>query len=133
MRHAFAYHGGLERNHPKLQPGATTFDGTDGKSHPIPEWPVGTDGLRFGYMEKAGKKFCVVRVAFMDEDVVVKNELVIEPGRHLGFGHRLGPEPTVEKDDNCALTLLEDLAKRNAEDAEGLLRIRAKFKAAHGG
>jgi hypothetical protein len=130
MRHAFLYHGGLERNHPKLAPGATTFEGTDGKPHDL-AWPKGAY-LRFGYMEKAGKKFCVVRVMDNEADVVLRNELVIEPGRHTGFGVRLGPEPTLVEDDGVIMTLLEDLIKRNSEDPGALPAVRERFKKALG-
>ncbi len=132
MRHALMYHGGFERNFSALKPGATSFEGTDGKSHQLPPWPASADGVRFGYMEKAGKKFCVVRVLFGKEDIVLKNELVIDPGRHTGFGHRLGPEPTSVEDDNAVLTLLEDVIKKNAADATALMNLRTQFKAAAG-
>ena len=126
MRHAFMYHGGLELNHPSLKPGAKSFTGTDGEVRELPAWPD-TAYLRFGYMEKAGKKFCVVRVADKEADVVLKHELVIEPGRHMGFGVRLSPEPTMIEDDSTVLTLIEDLAKRNP-DAGALLGIRDRLK-----
>jgi len=121
------YHGGLERNHPTLVPGATTFTGTDGKLHELPKWPESAY-LCFGYMEKAGKKFCVVRVTDGTSDVVVNNELVIEPGRHVGYGVRMSPEPTMVEDDSVVLTLLEDLIKRNSENPGDLLAIRERFK-----
>lgn len=123
------YHGGLERNLPALRPGATTFTGTDGKVHDLPPWPESAY-LRFGFMEKAGKKFCVVRVADSAADVVLANELVIEPGRHTGFGVRLGSEPTLVEDDGVIMTLLEDLIKRNSETPGDLLAIRDRFKSA---
>jgi hypothetical protein len=129
MRHAFMYHGGLERNHATLTPGATTFIGTDGNVHQLPPWPESAY-LRFGYMEKAGKKFCVVRVADAQSDVVLNNELVIEPGRHTGFGVRMGPEPTMVEDDTVIMTLLEDLIKRNSESPGDLPAIRERFKQA---
>jgi hypothetical protein len=121
------YHGGLERNHPKLVPGATTFTGTDGKEHELPPWPE-TAYLCFGYMEKAGKKFCVVRVTDGTSDVIVNNELVIEPGRHVGYGVRFSPEPTMVEDDLVVMTLLEDLIKRNSENPGDLPLIRERFK-----
>lgn len=124
------YHGGFERNFSRLAPGSSSFEGTDGNVHQIPAWPSSADGLRFGYMEKAGKKFCVVRVFDGTDDVVLKNELVIDPGRHTGFGHRLGPEPTLVEDDAVALALLEDVIKKNADTPEPLLSMRARFKAA---
>jgi hypothetical protein len=130
MRHALMYHGGFERNFGRLAAGSNTFEGTDGNVHQIPAWPASADGLKFGYMEKAGKKFCVVRVLYEAADIVLKNELVIDPGRHTGFGQRLGPEPTLVEDDHVALALLEDILKKNADDATELLNLRAKFKAA---
>lgn len=124
------YHGGFERNFGRFSAGSTSFEGTDGNVHEIPAWPSSADGLRFGYMEKAGKKFCVVRVFDGTADCVLKNELVIDPGRHMGFGHRLGPEPTLVEDDAVALTLLEDIIKKNADAPGELLNVRARFKAA---
>ena len=126
------YHGGFERNFGRLTPGASTFEGTDGKAHQIPAWPSSANGLCFGYMEKAGKKFCVVRVVFGTDDVVLKNELVIDQGRHTGFGHRLGPEPTLVEDDAVAMTLLEDVIKRTADNADALLALRTRYKVAVG-
>ena len=76
MRHALMYIGGFERNFPKLTPTTTAFEGTDGQMHPYAPWPTSADGLRIGYMEKAGKKFVAVRVADGTDDVVVTNELV---------------------------------------------------------
>ncbi|MBM3908574.1 MAG: hypothetical protein FJ363_10940 [Gemmatimonadetes bacterium] len=132
MRNALMYHGGFERNFSRLAPGFSAFEGTDGNSHALPAWPSSADGLRFGYMEKHGKKFCVVRVLFGSDDITLKNEMVIDPGRHTGFGHRLGPEPTLVEDDVVALTLLEDVIKKNAEAADALLNIRMQFKLAAG-
>jgi hypothetical protein len=123
------YHGGLELNHATLTSGAKSFTGTDGAVHMLPPWPESAY-LRFGYMEKAGKKFCVVRVADDKADVVLKNELVIEPGRHMGFGVRMSPEPTLIEDDSVVMTLLEDLLKRNPESPAALLGIRDRFKKA---
>ncbi|MBL8998273.1 MAG: hypothetical protein KJZ74_03620 [Gemmatimonadales bacterium] len=129
MRHAFVYHGALEKNHATLAPGATTFVGTDGTQAEIAPWPESAY-LRFGYMEKAGKKFCVVRAADAQGDVVVANELVLEPGRHMGYGVRLGPEPTLVEDDSVILTLLEDLIKKNADKADALMQMRDRLKRA---
>lgn len=131
MRHALMYLGGFERNFRNLSSGSSTFEGTDGKVHDIPAWPPTADGLRFGYMEKHGKKFCVVRVLDGTADVVLANDLVLDPGRHLGFGRRLGPEPTMVEDDAVALTLLEDIIKKNADSPGALLAIRDRFKKAH--
>ena len=121
------YHGGLERNHPSLKPGATNFTGTDGYVHELPAWPESAY-LRFGYKEKAGKKFCVVRVADGESDVVLDTEQVIEPGRHMGFGVHLSPEPTLVEDDGTIMVLLEDIIKKNERVAPELLKIRDRFK-----
>ncbi len=128
MQHALMYHGGFERNFPKLASGTSTFEGTDGKVHDIPAWPTSANGLRFAYMEKHGKKFCVVRVLYGASDVVLANEVVIVSGRHLGFGQRLGPEPTLVEEDAVALTLLEDIIKKNVESPGELLAIRDHVK-----
>ena len=132
MRHALMYIGGFERNFPNLSSSTATFTGTDGKEHPYVAWPPSADGLRIGYMEKHGKKFVAVRVADEASDVVVKNELVMVPGEHFGFGTRLSGEPTLVEDDNAVLKLIEDIAKKNADHkdvSDQLLNIRARFKA----
>ena len=128
MRHALMYHGGFERNFANLKPGAKTFEGTDGTVHALPEWPKSADGLHVGYMEKAGKKFCAVRVADGKSDVILKNDMVLDPGTHLGFGHRFGPEPTLVEDDKLALAMLEDIIKKNSEAPGDLLAIRERLK-----
>ena len=126
------YVGGFERNFPKLTTSTTSFDGTDGQPHPYQPWPSSADGLRVSYMEKHGKKFVAVRVADSKSDVVLKNELVMVPGEHFGYGTRLSGEPTLVEDDNAILKLLEDAAKKNADHkdvSDELLNIRARFKA----
>ena len=45
MRHCLMYQGGFERNFPKLKPGTTTFEGTDGTQHPVPPIPAGPHGV----------------------------------------------------------------------------------------
>jgi len=130
MRHALRYQGGFERNFSRLAPGASTFEGTDGNVHQVHAWPASADGLLFTFMEKAGKKFCVVRVQYESDDIVVANEVVLDPGRHTGFGKHLGPEPTSIEDDSVALALLEDVIKRNADAPGALLGVRARFKEA---
>jgi hypothetical protein len=80
-------------------------------------------------MEKTGKKFVVVRVADAKSDVVLRNEMVLVPGEHFGFGVRLSAEPTLVEDNVAMLTMLEDVIKKNAAASEELLLIRARFKA----
>jgi hypothetical protein len=126
------YVGGFERNFPKLTKASTSFEGTDGQSHPYKQWPSSADGLRVSYMEKHGKKFVVVRVADNVSDVVLPTEMVMVPGEHFGFGTRLSGEPTLVEDDTAMLRMLEDIIKKNAENkaaSDELLNIRARFKA----
>ena len=131
MQHALMYVGGFERNFPKLTTSTTSFDGTDGQPHPYQPWPTSADGLRVSYMEKHGKKFVAVRVADGTSDVVLKNEMVMVPGEHFGFGTRLSGEPTLVEDDTTMLKMLEDIIKKNMEVSAELLNIRARFKARH--
>jgi hypothetical protein len=130
MRHALMYVGGFERNFPKLTNTTTTFEGSDGQPRAYHPWPDGIDGLRVCYMEKAGKKFVAVRVADAESDVVLQNAMILVPGEHFGFNERLSGTPTVHEDDIAALKMLEDMAKKNVHDADELLKIRARFKAA---
>jgi hypothetical protein len=123
------YVGGFERNFPKLTTSTTSFDGTDGQPHPYAPWPPSVDGLRVSYMEKHGKKFVAVRVADDTSDVVLKNEMVMVPGEHFGFGTRLSGEPTLVQDDVAMLKMLEDIIKKNMEVSGELLKIRERFKA----
>jgi hypothetical protein len=130
MRHALIYHGGFERNFSKLTPGSTTFEGTDGAVHTAPAWPASTNGLRISYMEKHGKKFCAVRVADGESEVILGNELVLQPGRHYGFSVRLSGEPTLIEDDAAIALLLDDMIKKNGDDPGDLILIAARLKAA---
>jgi hypothetical protein len=122
------YVGGFERNFPKLTTATTSFDGTDGQPHPYRPWPPSADGLRVSYMEKHGKKFVAVRVADDQSDVVLKNEMVMVPGEHFGFGTHLSGEPTLVEDDNAMMKMLEDITKKNVEVSPELLKIRERFK-----
>ena len=131
MRHALMYVGGFERNFPNLSASSTSFTGTDGKEHPYQPWPSSADGLRVSYMEKHGKKFVAVRVGDGTSDVVLKNEMVMVPGEHFGFGTRLSGEPTLVEDDTTMLKMLEDITKKNADHKDvsaELLNIRTRFK-----
>lgn len=130
MRHALMYVGGFERNFPNLTTASTSFEGSDGQSHAYTPWPSSADGLRISYMEKAGKKFVAVRVADAMNDVVLKNELVMVPGEHFGFGTRLSGEPTLVEDNIAIMKLLEDIIKKNMDSSEDLMSIRSWFKAA---
>jgi hypothetical protein len=128
MRHALRYHGSFERNFEGLRPGARMFHGTEGGEHPLPAWPSKADGLRVSYMEKAGKRFAAVRVEYGDSDVVLENEVLIEPGRHMGFGQRFSPEPT-EIGDEVARALLDDLIARTPNQRAELESIHTALRA----
>lgn len=127
MRHCLTYHGSFERNHESLKPGATTFIGTDGASHPLPEVPAGVDGVRVGYMEKPGKKFVAVRVQQGPSDIVLENEVLLDPPTHMGYGKRFGPEPTVIDDDEIMARLLADVMAKNPGQRNELARARSSF------
>ncbi len=123
------YIGGFERNFPNLTPETKTFEGSDGKQYDYAPWPSGADGLRIGYMEKAGKKFVAVRVADSESDVVLQNEMVMVPGEHFGFGVRLSSEPTSIEDNIAVMKMLEDIIKKNMSLGDELMAIRTRFKA----
>jgi hypothetical protein len=127
MKHALMYHGAFETNYPLLKPGATAFIGTDGQSHPLPAWPAEADGIRFGYMEKEGKKFFAVRVMDSKADLILPHEVRIDPDRHMGVNKRFGHEPTVV-DDRPATDLLADILKGNHELRMQLADIRARMR-----
>ena len=126
MPHALMYHGGFEANFSNMKSGAKTFISTDGSERAIPDWPAEADGLRIGYMEKAGKKFVAVRVMHGKADVMLENEMVISPPSHMGHGKRFSPEPTLI-DDEPAQQLLKDIAKKNPNQRAALKAIRDRM------
>jgi hypothetical protein len=126
MRHCLMYHGGFERNFPKLKAGATTFEGTDGSEHPLGSVPPEVDGVCVSYMEKSGKKFAAVRVQQGKNDVVLRNELLLDPARHMGHGKRFSPEPTIIDDEPMG-TLLGDIMAKNPEQRNELAKVRSSF------
>jgi hypothetical protein len=126
MHHCLIYAGGFENNFSKLKPGATTFDGTDGTTHPVPDVPADVDGVRVSYMEKPGKKFVAVRVQSGKNDIVLKNEVLLDPPTHMGHGKRFGHEPTVIGDEPMA-ALLTDIMDKNPDQKMALANARAAF------
>lgn len=130
MRHAFRYAGNFEKNFMKMTTASTSFEGSDGQQHRYAPWPDGVNGLRISFMEKAGKKFVVVRIADGTSDVVLHNEMVLVPGEHFGFGVHLSGTPTVVDDNLAIMKLLEDVTKKNVSHSDELLQMRARFKAA---
>ena len=77
-------------------------------------------------MEKAGKKFAAVRVRRGSEDVVLHHELLLDPARHMGHGHRFAPEPTMVEDEAMS-TLLADIMAKNPDQRNELASIRSSF------
>jgi hypothetical protein len=131
MHHCLLYAGGFEKNFPTLKPGATTFEGSDGSSHTLPDVPAGVDGVRVSYMEKPGKKFCAVRVQSGKNDIVLKHEVLLDPPTHMGYGKRFGPEPTIVEDEPMA-ALLSDIMARNPDQKMELANARAAFSVTGG-
>ena len=131
MRHALRYAGNFEKNFMNLTTASTTFEGSDGQQHEYAPWPDGVNGLRIAFMEKAGKKFVAVRIADDTSDVVLRNEMVLVPGEHFGFGVHLSGSATVVEDNLAIMKLLEDATKKNVDHSDELLQIRARFKAAN--
>ena len=117
MRHCLIYHGGFERNFSKLKPGEWSFEGTDGQKHPVTPPPADVDGVRVGYMEKAGKKFAAVRVQKGARDVILKHEVLLD---------RFSAEPIVVGDVAMA-DLLADIMAKNPEQKSELTAIRGSF------
>lgn len=126
MRHCLLYSGGFERNFPTLKAGATTFEGSDGATHSLPAVPAEVDGVRVSYMEKAGKKFCAVRVQSGKNDIALENEVLLDAPTHLGHGNRFGPEPTIVTDEIMA-SLLADIMAKNPGQQAPLANARASF------
>ena len=119
------YHGGFETNFPTLKAGARTFKGSDGSDRVLGEWPDDADGLRIGYMEKAGKRFAAVRVMDDQADIVLQNEQLIDPPTHMGYGKRFGAEPTIIQDD-AAKALLDDIIARNPDQKNELEAVKSR-------
>ena len=113
MRHALVYHGSYELNFDGLSSGATSYTSTEGSSHPLESPPANIDGVVFGYMERTGKKFTVVRLRFEDHDLVLKHPLVLDPMRHMG-NRRFSPRPVAIQDD-VASALLDDIIATNTD------------------
>jgi hypothetical protein len=126
MRHALIYHGDFERNFSSLKPGTTKFIGTDDTEHPLPAIPPEVDGVRVWYMEKSGKKFSAVRVQAGKNDIVLENDLLLDPPSHMGHGKRFGPEPTVIGDEAMA-NLLADIMAKNPKQKMQIANARAIF------
>jgi hypothetical protein len=118
MRHVLVYHGSYELNFDRLAPGASAYTSTDGTSRPLEAPPANIDGVVFGYMERTGKKFTVVRLRFENHDLVLRNPLVLDPMRHMG-NRRFSPRPVTIQDD-VASALLDDIIATNSDQQTDL-------------
>ena len=86
-------------------------------------WPSGADGLRFGFMERNGKRFVAVRVQFRTgRNVVLAHDVPLDSMRHLG-GHRLAAEP-VRLDDDPASALSGTRSDANLSQRAELSALR---------
>lgn len=128
MRHALVYHGSYESNFSRLTADSSTFEGSDGAPHTAAPWPAGATGLRVTYMERAGKRFCAVRVADADGTVTLAHDVELQAGRHYGFGARLSGDPTLVEDDVAMLVLLDDIIRCNGAVREALMPLRERLR-----
>jgi len=113
VQHTLIYQGSFELNFPRLTAGVKDYLATDGAPRAIAPRPASVDGLVIGYMERAGKKFSVVRLQFEERDIVLRNAVSLDPMRHMG-NRRFTAEPIV-LDDKLASVLLDDALAQNPE------------------
>jgi hypothetical protein len=113
MVHGLMYQGGFERNFENLEPGARRFLTTDGTERQLPVWPDSVDGIRFGYMERRGRKFVLVRLQFDEHDIVLRTPVALDRLRHTG-NQRFSARPTLLTDANASV-LLDDVLECNPE------------------
>jgi len=59
-------------------------------------------------------------------DIPLKNEVLLDPPTHMGYGKRFGPEPTVV-DDEAMSVLLADIMAKNPDQKMQLANARASF------
>jgi hypothetical protein len=122
MRHVLRFEGSFERNFPTLRPGTDDYLADDGTRQPALEWPAEADGLRFGFMEKQGKRFVAVRVGNGEQEVVLENPVRLDPTRHLG-GRRFSATP-IPIGDEPAGALLGDILDANEGQRTELVVLR---------
>jgi hypothetical protein len=122
MRHVLRFEGSFERNYPTLRPGADSYLADDGTRQSALEWPAEADGLRFGFMEKEGKRFVAVRVGNAEQEVVLEHPVRLDPARHLG-GRRFSAQP-IPLGDEPAGALLGDILDANLAQRPELTALR---------
>ncbi len=109
------YQGGFERNYSSLAPGARSFITSEGGEQALPDWPDAVKGVRFGYMERRGRKFVVVRLQFDEHDIVLRTPVVLDRLRHMG-NQRFAARPILLTDANAS-ALLDDVIECNPEQS----------------
>jgi hypothetical protein len=122
MRHVLRFEGSFEQNFPTLSPGTNGYLADDGTMQSPLEWPAEADGLRFGFMEKHGKRFVAVRVGNGEQEVILENPVRLDPARHLG-GRRFAAEP-IPIGDEPAGALLGDILDANVDQRAQLVVLR---------
>ena len=115
MRHGLMYQGGFERNYASLTSGGRSFVTSAGSEQAFPEWPDTVDGVRFGYMERRGRKFVVVRLQFDEHDIVLRTPVVLDRMRHMG-NQRFRARPILLSDANAS-ALLDDVIDCNPDQS----------------
>jgi hypothetical protein len=115
------YNGAYELNYSALSPNKSTYKTTDGEERALPAWPDKIDGVRIGYMEKAGKKFYAVRIQYRDHDIVLENPVYIDPMRHMN-NRRFSADPTVITDDEAS-QMLDDVIRDNPDKQPELAEL----------
>jgi hypothetical protein len=122
MRHVLRFEGSFEQNFATLRPGADGYLADDGSTQSPLEWPAEADGLRFGFMEKEGKRFVAVRVGNPEQEVVLEHPVRLDPARHLG-GRRFAATP-ISIGDEPAGALLGDILDANLNQRTELVALR---------
>lgn len=122
MRHVLRFEGSFEQNFSALRPGTKGYLADDGTRQSALEWPAEADGLRFGFMEKQGKRFVAVRVGNPEQEVVLENPVRLDPTRHLG-GRRFSATP-IPIGDEPAGALLGDMLDANGGQRAELTALR---------
>lgn len=115
MLHGLMYQGGFEQNFASLRPGARSFRTSEDTELELSEWPATVDGVRFGYMERRGRKFVVVRLQFDEHDIVLRVPVALDRLRHMG-NRRFSARPTPISDANAS-ALLDDVIECNPEQS----------------
>lgn len=118
MRHGYMYNGAFELNYNGLTPSKATYTSTEGEERPLPAWPDDVDGVRIGYMEKAGKKFYAVRIQYEGHDIILENPVAIDPLRHMN-ARRFSADPTLVTDDEASV-MLDDVIRDNPDKQSAL-------------